>query len=51
MASNTILKEVEKSGMSITKDKLIDLIKKSNQQTFTISQSPNSKSSVVIINS
>ena len=50
MASNTVIKEVERSGTSITKEKLIDLIKKSNQATFTFSQSPNSKSAVVIVN-
>lgn len=49
MASNTVIKEVERSGMSITKDKLIDLIKKSTQTTFTLSQSPNSKISIVVI--
>lgn len=49
MASNAIIKEVERSGTSITKEKLIDLIKKSNQQTFTFSQNPNSKGAVVII--
>ena len=50
MASNTVIKEVQKAGLTITKDKLIEKIKQSSQQTFTISQSPNSKQAVVIIN-
>jgi hypothetical protein len=40
---------VENAGTSISKEMLIDLIKKSSQQTFTISQSPISKQSLVII--
>jgi hypothetical protein len=50
MAGNTVIKEVEKAGMSISKDKLIDLIKKSNQAKFTFSQNPNSKQAVVVVN-
>jgi hypothetical protein len=50
MASNTIIKEVERSGMSITKDKLIEMIKKSSQTTFSILQNPNSKEAVVLVN-
>ena len=49
--SNQVIKELERSGLSITKDKLLDLIKKSNQQTFTFSQSPTNKQVVVVINS
>jgi len=47
--SNQLVKEAQKSGMSITKDKLLDLIKKSNQQSFTISLNPNAKQTVVVI--
>ena len=47
--SNQLVKEAQKSGMSITKDRLLDLIKKSNQQSFTISLNPNSKQTVVVI--
>ena len=50
MSIESIAKEVAKSGMSISKEKLIEIIKKSNQQSFTISQSPNTKNAVVIIN-
>jgi hypothetical protein len=47
--SNQLVKEAQKSGMSISKDKLMEAIKKSSQTTFTISQSPNSKQVVVVI--
>ena len=47
--SNQIIKELEKSGLSISKDKLLDLIKKSNQQTFTFSQNQVSKQVIVVI--
>ena len=47
--SNHLVKEAQKSGMSITKDKLLDLIKKSNQQSFIISLNPNTKQTVVVI--
>ena len=49
--SNQLVKEAQKSGMSISKDKLIEAIKKSSQTTFAISQSPNSKQAVVVITS
>ena len=48
--SDQLANQVKKTGMSITKDKLIDLIKKSPSQSFTVSQSPNSKAIVVVIN-
>ena len=50
MAGNILIKEVAKAGTSISKDKLIDLIKKSSQTTFTFSQNPTSKQAVVVIN-
>jgi len=50
MSIESITKEVAKSGMSISKEKLIEMVKKSTQQSFTISQSPNSKQTVVVIN-
>ncbi len=49
MASNTVIKEVQKSGMTISKEKLIEMIRKSSQTTFSILQSPNSKEAVVVI--
>lgn len=48
--SNQLIKEAQKSGLSITKDKLIDAIKKSSQTTFAISKSPNSKEAIVVVN-
>lgn len=49
MAGNTLVKEVEKAGMSITKEKLIEAIKKLNQKEFMFSQSQGSKTAVVVI--
>ena len=48
--SDQIAKQVEKSGVKYTKEKLLDLIKKSNLKEFHISQSPSSKQAVVVIN-
>jgi len=48
--SQQAIKEVQKSGMSISKEKLLETIRKSSQTTFTISQSPNSKMALVIVN-
>ena len=50
MATNIVIKELEKAGLSISKEKLIELIKKSNQQSFTLSQNSITKQSVVVIN-
>ena len=50
MATNIVIKELEKAGLSISKEKLIELIKKSNQQYFTLSQNSITKQSVVVIN-
>ena len=50
MASNQTIKEVERSGTLITKEKLLDLIKKSPNQSFTYSQNPNTKEAVVLVN-
>lgn len=48
--SNQLVKEVQKSGMTISKEKLIEMIKKSSQTTFSILQSPNNKQTVLVIN-
>jgi len=48
--SQQAIKEVQKSGTSITKEKLLAAIRKSSQMTFSYSQSSNSKEAVVIIN-
>ena len=47
--SQQAIKEVQKSGMSISKEKLIEAIRKSSQTTFILSQSPNSKEAAVVI--
>jgi len=47
--SNQLVKEVQKSGMTISKEKLIEMIRKSSQTTFSILQSPNSKEKTVVI--
>ncbi len=47
--SNQLIKEVQKSGMLISKEKLIEMIRKSSQTTFSILQSPNSKEKTVVI--
>ena len=47
--SDQLANQVKKTGMSITKDKLIDLIKKSQSQSFTVSQNQNSKTIVVVV--
>jgi hypothetical protein len=46
---NLAAKEVQKSGITITKDRLIEMIRKSTQQSFMISQSQTEKTSVVVI--
>ena len=50
MATNQTIKEVERSGTLITKERLLDLIKKSPNQSFTYSQNPNSKTAVIVLN-
>jgi hypothetical protein len=47
--SDQLAKQIEKSGTKLTKDKLLDLIRKSQSKEFTFSQSPNSKTIVVTI--
>jgi hypothetical protein len=42
-------KQIEKSGTKMTKEKLLDLIRKHPSREFTFSQSPNSKTIVVVI--
>ena len=49
--SSDLVKATEKSGTKISKDKLLDLIKKSPQREFSFSQSLNSKTIVVSIQS
>lgn len=47
--SNDLVKATEKSGTKISKEKLIEAIKKSPQREFSFSQNPNSKELVVAI--
>jgi hypothetical protein len=42
-------KQIEKSGTKMTKEKLLDLIRKHPAREFTFSQSPNSKTIFVVI--
>lgn len=47
--SDTLAKSVEKSGTSISKDKLLEAIRKSPQKEFSFSQYPNSKVVTVVV--
>ncbi len=47
--SDQLAKQIEKSGTKLTKDKLLELIRKCRSKEFTFSQSPNSKTIVVTI--
>jgi hypothetical protein len=47
--SNEAVKLTEKSGTSISKDKLLEAIRKSPNKQFTYSQSQNSKLVTVVI--
>ncbi len=47
--SDQIAKQVEKSGIKYSKEKLLELIRKSSIKEFHTSQSPNSKDLVVLI--
>ncbi len=47
--SDQLAKQIEKSGTKLTKDKLLDLIRRNSAREFTFSQSPNSKTIVVTI--
>jgi hypothetical protein len=42
-------KQIEKSGTKMSKDKLLELIRKSPFKEFSFSQSPNSKTIVAVI--
>ena len=47
--SQQLIKETEKAGTRITKEKLIEAIKRSPQKEYSFSGSHNSKSVVVVI--
>ncbi len=47
--SNEAVKLTEKAGTSISKDKLLEAIRKSPNNQFTYSQSPHSKLVTVVV--
>ena len=47
--SDTVAKSVEKAGTSISKEKLLETIRKSPNKQFTYSQSPNAKAMTVVV--
>ena len=47
--SDQIARQVEKSGVKYTKERLLDLIKKSNLKEFHFSQSQGSKTVVIVL--
>ena len=47
--SDTLAKSVEKAGTSISKEKLLEAIRKSPNKQFTYSQSQNSKVVTVVV--
>ena len=42
-------KQVEKSGLQMSKDKILEIIRKSPSKDFQISPCPNSKDIVVVV--
>jgi hypothetical protein len=51
MNLTNIGKEINKNGLLISKEKLIDLIKKTSQQNFSIQQSTSHKLKIILIQS
>lgn len=49
MELSSIEREINKNGLSISKEKLIEMIKKSSQQSFSIQQSKNNKLKIIVI--
>ena len=47
--SDQLAKQVQSSGTRISKDKLIEVVKKSPQKDFYYSQTQGSKASVIVI--
>jgi hypothetical protein len=47
--SDQLAKQIERSGTKISKDKLLELIRKSSAREFTFSQSPNARTIVAVI--
>lgn len=49
MNSSDLIKGTEKAGTKISKERLIESLKKSSQKEFSFSQSANGKDAVVVI--
>ncbi|NDY82317.1 hypothetical protein G3I67_03630 [Orrella sp. NBD-18] len=47
--SQEALKQTEKSGLRMVKDKVMDIIRKSPSKEFMFSQVPNSKDIVIVV--
>ena len=47
--SQEALKQTEKSGLRMVKDKVMDIIRKSPSKEFMFSQDPNSKDIVIVV--
>jgi hypothetical protein len=47
--SNELIKQTERVGMKISKEKLIELLRKSTQREFAFSQANNRNAFVIVI--
>ncbi len=47
--SQEALRQTEKSGLRMVKDKVLDIIRKSPSKEFMFSQVPNSKDIVIVV--
>ena len=47
--SQEAMKQTEKSGLRMVKDKVLDIIRKSPSKEFMFSQVPNSKDIVIVV--
>ena len=49
MTANELIKQTEKAVTKISKERLIEALKKSSQKEFSFSQSANGKDAVVVM--
>lgn len=49
MTHDSLIKDVQRSGLKMSKEKILDLISRSKSVDLNISQSPGSKTIVVVI--
>ena len=49
MTASELIKQTEKAGTKISKERLIEALKKSSQKEFSFSQAQNSKEIVVVL--